>query len=60
MTKIKMYISKEKLPFYPPGKIKCELQNRMSKRFHWIIEFNEQPFMGFYIFWEYKDVIHVD
>ena len=30
MTKIKMHISKVKLPFYPPCEVKCELQNRVS------------------------------
>ena len=27
MTKIKMHISKAKLPFYPPCEVKCGLQN---------------------------------
>ena len=32
MTRIKMHISKVKLPFYPPCEVKCELQNRVSKQ----------------------------
>ena len=40
MTRIKMHISKAKLPFYPPYEIKCGLQNRVSTtvmyRIHWI------------------------
>ena len=30
MTRIKMHISKAKLPFYPPYEIKCRLQNGVS------------------------------
>ena len=30
MTRIRMHISKAKLPFYPPSEVKCELQNEMS------------------------------
>ena len=30
MTKIKMHISKVKLPFYPPCDVKYGLQNRVS------------------------------
>ena len=30
MTKIKMHIFKAKLPFYPPCKVKCRLQNKVS------------------------------
>ena len=30
MTKIKIHISKAKLPFYPPGEVKCRLQNEVS------------------------------
>ena len=30
MTRIKMHISKMKLPFYPSCEIKCWLQNRVS------------------------------
>ena len=30
MTRIKMYISKVKLPFYLPCEVKCELQNGVS------------------------------
>ena len=30
MTRIKMHISKVKLPFYPPCEVKCGLQNRVS------------------------------
>ena len=30
MTRIKMHISKVKLPFYPPCEVKCALQNRVS------------------------------
>ena len=40
MTRIKMHISKVKLPFYPPCEIKCGLQNRVPTtvmyRIHWI------------------------
>ena len=32
MTIIEMHISKAKLPFYPLGEVKCELQNEMSTR----------------------------
>ena len=31
MTRVKMHISKAKLPFYPPGEVKCGLQNEVSK-----------------------------
>ena len=30
MTRIKMHISKVKLPFYPPCEVKCGLQNTVS------------------------------
>ena len=30
MTRMKMHISKVKLPFYPPCEVKCGLQNRVS------------------------------
>ena len=30
MVRIKMYISKAKLPFYPPYEVKCRLQNGVS------------------------------
>ena len=30
MTRIKMHMLKMKLPFYPPYKVKYELQNRVS------------------------------
>ena len=30
MTRIKMHISKVKLPFYPPCEVKCGLQNGVS------------------------------
>ena len=30
MTRIKMHISKVKLPFYPLCEVKCRLQNRVS------------------------------
>ena len=30
MTRIRMHISKVKLPFYPPGEVKCRLQNEVS------------------------------
>ena len=30
MTRIKMHISKVKLPFYPPCEVKCRLQNGVS------------------------------
>ena len=30
MTRIKMHISKAKLPFYPPREVKCMLQNGVS------------------------------
>ena len=33
MTRIKMHISKVKLPFYPPCEVKCGLQNRLSTLF---------------------------
>ena len=34
MTRIKMNISKVKLPFYPPCEVKCGLQNRVSTLKH--------------------------
>ena len=30
MARIKMHISKVKLPFYPPCEVKCRLQNGVS------------------------------
>ena len=30
MNRIKMHISKVKLPFYPPCEVKCVLQNKLS------------------------------
>ena len=30
MARIKMHISKAKLPFYPPCEVKCRLQNGVS------------------------------
>ena len=30
MTRIKMHISKAKLPFYPLGEVKCRFQNEVS------------------------------
>ena len=30
MTRIRMHISKVKLPFYPPGEVKYRLQNEVS------------------------------
>ena len=30
MTRIKIHISKAKLPFYPPYEVKCRLQNGVS------------------------------
>ena len=30
MIRIKIYISKAKLPFYPLDKVKCRLQNEVS------------------------------
>ena len=38
MTKIKMHISKAKLSFYPPGEVKCKLQNDVSTEFPSLIE----------------------
>ena len=32
MARIKMHIPKAKLPFYPPCKVKCRLQNGVSTR----------------------------
>ena len=32
MTRIKMHISKVKLPFYPPCEVKCKLQNKVSTK----------------------------
>ena len=39
MTKIKMHISKVKLPFYPPCEVKCGLRNRVSTTTKSIIKF---------------------
>ena len=32
MTRIKIHISKAKLPFYPPSEVKCKLQNEVSTK----------------------------
>ena len=34
MIRIKMHISKEKLPFYPPSEFKYGLQNEVSTHTH--------------------------
>ena len=45
MTRIKMHISKAKLPFYPLGEVKYGLQNEVLIECPLLIEFEEQMSM---------------
>ena len=51
MTRIKMHISKVKLPFYPPCEVKCGLQNRVSTAVYGIMGGLSNIFLlGFFLF----------
>ena len=47
MTRIKMHISKVKLPFYPLCEIKCGLQNGMSTNINFTLQLLNILFIDF-------------
>ena len=59
MIRIKMHISKAKLPFNPPGEVKCKLQNGVSTlttSFEEIKMEEDEPFDEFYA--KLKDIVN--